>query len=118
MNVFCVSSSAQGQTTQTTPLIEARKEKTREFQTQLLHYFSKSDNKSNHHHQAHLLKVLCLLAILSRNELVSRVGNRQIKVDYEFLRNFVSQTKIRAQRQLPKEIRAKSVMMILMLPRH
>jgi len=26
-------------------------EKTREFQTQLLHYFSKSDNKSNHHHQ-------------------------------------------------------------------
>ena len=25
-------------------------EKTREFQTQLLHYFSKSDNKSNHHH--------------------------------------------------------------------
>jgi len=23
--------------------------KTREFQTQLLHYFSKSDNKSNHH---------------------------------------------------------------------
>ena len=24
--------------------------KTREFQTQLLHYFSKSDNKSNHHH--------------------------------------------------------------------
>jgi len=25
-------------------------QKTREFQTQLLHYFSKSDNKSNHHH--------------------------------------------------------------------
>jgi len=25
--------------------------KTREFQTQLLHYFSKSDNKSNHHHK-------------------------------------------------------------------
>ena len=24
--------------------------KTKEFQTQLLHYFSKSDNKSNHHH--------------------------------------------------------------------
>jgi hypothetical protein len=23
---------------------------TREFQTQVLHYFSKSDNKSNHHH--------------------------------------------------------------------
>jgi len=25
--------------------------KTREFQTQLLHNFSKSDNKSNHHHE-------------------------------------------------------------------
>jgi len=48
---FSFSSSAKGQTTQTTPLIEARKEKTREFQTQLLHYFSKSDNKSNHHHE-------------------------------------------------------------------
>jgi len=24
--------------------------KTREFQTQLLHYFFKSNNKSNHHH--------------------------------------------------------------------
>jgi len=47
---FSFSSSAKGQTTQTTPLIEASKEKTREFQTQLLHYFSKSDNKSNHHH--------------------------------------------------------------------
>ena len=31
-------------------LCEARQEKTREIQTQLLHYFSKSDNKSNHHH--------------------------------------------------------------------
>ena len=30
--------------------------------------------------QAHLLKVLCLLAILSRNELVSSVRHRQIKV--------------------------------------
>ena len=29
-----------------------RFEKTREFQTQPLHYFSKSDNKSNHHHYA------------------------------------------------------------------
>jgi len=38
------------QTTKTTPLIKARQEKIREFQTQLLHYFSKSDNKSNHHH--------------------------------------------------------------------
>jgi len=47
---FSFSSSAKGQTTQTTPLIEARQEKTREFQTQLLDYFSKSDNKSNHHH--------------------------------------------------------------------
>ena len=47
---FSFSSSAKGQTTQTTPLIEARQEKTREFQTQLLHYLSKSDNKSNHHH--------------------------------------------------------------------
>jgi len=28
-----------------------RERKTREFQTQLLHYFSKSDNKSNHHHR-------------------------------------------------------------------
>ena len=33
-----------------------RKEKTRKFQTQLLHYFSKSDNKSNHH--LHSLKSL------------------------------------------------------------
>jgi hypothetical protein len=47
---FSFSSSVKGQTTQTTPLIEARQEKTREFQTQLLHYFSKSNNKSNHHH--------------------------------------------------------------------
>ena len=44
------SSSAKGQTTQTTPLVEARFEKTREFQTQILHWFSKSDNESNHHH--------------------------------------------------------------------
>jgi len=29
--------------------------KTREFQAQLLHYFSKSDNKSNHHHLLLLL---------------------------------------------------------------
>jgi len=34
------------------------------------------------------------------------------------VKNFVFQRKIRAQRQLPKEIRAKSEMMILMLPRH
>jgi len=47
------SSCAKGQTTQTTPLIEVKEEKTREFQTQLLHYFSKSDNKSNHHHPAY-----------------------------------------------------------------
>jgi hypothetical protein len=47
---FSFSSSATGQTTQTTPLIEARYEKKREFQTQLLLYFSKSYNKSNHHH--------------------------------------------------------------------
>jgi len=33
---FSFSSSAKGQATQTTPLIEARSEKTREFQTQLL----------------------------------------------------------------------------------
>ena len=32
-------------------LCEARYEKTREFQTQLLHYFSKSDNKSHHHYK-------------------------------------------------------------------
>jgi len=36
---FGFLSSAKGQTTQTTPLIEARQEKTREFQTQLLHFF-------------------------------------------------------------------------------
>jgi len=30
--------------------IELRKEKTREFQTQLLYYFPKSDIKINHHH--------------------------------------------------------------------
>jgi len=29
----------------------------REFQTQLLHYFSKSDNKSNHHHHHRTLHV-------------------------------------------------------------
>jgi len=34
---------------------KAKKEKTREFQTQLLHYFSKSDNKSNHHHNVLLM---------------------------------------------------------------
>jgi len=48
---FSFSSSAKGQTTQTTPLIEARQEKTRVFQPQLLYYFSKSDNKSNHHQE-------------------------------------------------------------------
>jgi len=47
---FSFSSSTKEQTTQTTPLIEARQNKTREFQTQLQHYFSKSDNKSNYHH--------------------------------------------------------------------
>jgi len=31
------------------PMILRSLLKTREFQTQLLHYFSKSDNKSNHH---------------------------------------------------------------------
>jgi len=31
-------------------LCEASKEKTREFQRQLLHYFSKSNNESNHYH--------------------------------------------------------------------
>jgi len=34
----------------------------REFQTQLLHYFSKSDNKSNHHH--------CLLPFLLNVEIL------------------------------------------------
>ena len=53
--------------------------------------------------QAHLLKVLCLLAILSRNELVSSVRHRQIKVSYELLKDFVLQRKISAQRELPKE---------------
>ena len=47
---FSFSSSAKGQTTQTTPLIEARQEKTKEFQTQLLHYFSKNDDESDYHH--------------------------------------------------------------------
>jgi len=49
---FSFSSSGKGQTTQTTPLIEARQEKTREFQTQLLPYFSKSDDKSNYLHKS------------------------------------------------------------------
>jgi len=30
--------------------VGSREEKTRKFQTQSLHYFSKCDNKSNHHH--------------------------------------------------------------------
>ena len=34
----------------------------REFQTQLLHYFSKSDNKSNHHHPS----PSCLILIFGR----------------------------------------------------
>ena len=34
-------------------LIHTHKLKTRVFQTQLLHYFSKSDNKSNYHHICH-----------------------------------------------------------------
>ena len=50
--IFSFSSSAKGQTLQTTPLIEARWEKTIEFQTQLLHDFSKSDNNSNHNHHS------------------------------------------------------------------
>ena len=56
--MFCSFSSSKTtqttpfieRTTQTTPLIEARSEKMRAFQTQLLHYFAKSNNKSNHQH--------------------------------------------------------------------
>jgi len=44
--------SIQERVRTTTPPIEARSEKTREFHTQLLHYFRKSDNKSNHHQSA------------------------------------------------------------------
>jgi len=33
--------------------------KTREFQTQLLHYFSKSDNKSNHYHRVCFSSCVC-----------------------------------------------------------
>jgi len=63
---FSFSSSAKGQITQTTPLIEVRQEKTKEFQTQLLHYFSKSDNKSNHHH--HCPCLTSLQSVLSVGE--------------------------------------------------
>jgi len=54
---FSFSSSAKGQTTQTTPLIETRLEQTREFQRQLIHYFSKSDYKSNHHQHVFLFSI-------------------------------------------------------------
>ena len=40
------------------------KKKTREFQTQLLHYFSKSDNKSNHHHHMHVCMYLYIYAFI------------------------------------------------------
>jgi len=49
--------------------------------------------------QAHLLKILCLLAILSRSKLVSSVGHRQIKVSYELLRNFGFQRKKRRRKE-------------------
>jgi len=47
---FFSGSTQNKQRKQRLSLCEARQEKTREFQTQLLHYFSKSNNKSNHHH--------------------------------------------------------------------
>jgi len=52
MNVFqfFITCKQDKQRNQRPSLCEARKEKTREFQTQLLHYFSKGDNKSNHYH--------------------------------------------------------------------
>jgi len=38
-----------------------RYEKTREFQTQLLHYFSNRDKKSNHHHTARVVVTRLLI---------------------------------------------------------
>jgi len=38
-------------------LCEARQEKTKEFQTQLLHSFSKSDIERNHHQSAAMVQV-------------------------------------------------------------
>ena len=50
----CFSSSSTAkkdkQRKQRTSLCGTRKEKTKKFQTQLLHDFFKSDDKSNHHH--------------------------------------------------------------------
>ena len=53
MNVFQFSINLQKdkQRKQRHSQSEDRYKKTREFQTQLLHYFSKSDHKSNHHQQ-------------------------------------------------------------------
>jgi len=53
--VLAVSSSVASDRQNQSPL--KKKKKTREFQTQLLHYFSKSDNKSNHHHEARCAQI-------------------------------------------------------------
>jgi len=62
MNVFAVFNHLQ-KDKQRHSLCEARQKKTRQFQTQLLHYFCKSDNKSNHHHYEPLSGVLPLLLL-------------------------------------------------------
>jgi len=54
------------------PALHMSQRKTREFQTQLLHYFSKSDNKSNHHQ--HLMFVKRTLTYLAVNIIRYRRG--------------------------------------------
>jgi len=46
---FFITCKRTNNANNTTHYVKLHKKKTREFQTQLLHYFSKSDNKSNHH---------------------------------------------------------------------
>jgi len=53
--------------------LSRKSSKTREFQTQLLHYFSKSDNKSNHHHP-----VWCVRRCLSRTNLMHILVRNQV----------------------------------------
>jgi hypothetical protein len=56
-----------------------RNAKTREFQTQLLHYFSKGDNKSNHHQ----------IEILNGGEILVNCTFKFNKNLFEFVRRYL-----------------------------
>jgi len=59
--------------------------KTREFQTQLLHYFSKSDNKSNHHHVVHTTHSLSAVVIALKEH-----ANVDNYISFDFQKRYMS----------------------------